>query len=263
MDSYLHYPDPMITFIHGIGGRPGHFSPLLQHLGDLPHRLIPLPGHSPISESSKNLMNDDAVTTVAQAAQRIATSSNQQPATSPDPTLLAGHSTGGVIALYLAAHNLIRVDGLILIDSNVPINPTAVAAKQAKAQLAEHDDWRELMRASLEKDWTGPENFKHRVFHDLDHTPAASLRELWGDVLRTDSAALWHQLSPNLPALYLRSTRDLDISDVAHLPAQVRIQPVGAGHWPHIHSPAVCADEITTWLAHHFSFPFAQFGPKP
>lgn len=68
------------------------------------------------------------------------------------PGLLIGHSTGGVIALRAVADGLVRPRALVVIDSNVPVTDTALAARAAKARLAARPDWRSVLRASLARD---------------------------------------------------------------------------------------------------------------
>ena len=235
----------MIRFLHGIGGRPAHFEPLADALGaaaDLAASPA-LPGHPGTdaggqdrpravrSATEADLVLDAARTWAAQAG--------------PVPGLLIGHSTGGVIALRAVADGLVRPRALVVIDSNVPVTDTALAARAAKARLAARSDWRSVLRASLARDLLVPEQWHERILADVDATPDHPMRELWAAVLAADTRALWAGIT--VPTLYVRSTRDVHQRDLDAVTAHATVVDVGPGHWPHVTEPEAVAAAIRRW----------------
>lgn len=231
-------PLPPLTLIHGIGGRPGHFTPLLDALGDRHDVVAPaLPGHAPAAAPAVS-PPDDVPTTAAWLTARVPTRGR----------ILLGHSTGGVLALAMAVSGAVAPAGVVVVDSNVPVASDAVAARAAKAALAARPDWREAMRASLARDWAGPEPWRARVFVDLAATADEPMRSLWASVLQTDARALW--AGQRTPVLYVRSTRAVDEAGVRAVVApgvRVDVVTAGGGHWPHVESPDAVADAIRAW----------------
>ena len=235
----------MIRFLHGIGGRPAHFQPLADALGaaaDLAASPA-LPGHpgtdaggqdrprAARSATEADLVLDAARTWAAQAG--------------PVPGLLIGHSTGGVIALRAVADGLVRPRALVVIDSNVPVTDTALAARAAKARLAARPDWRSVLRASLARDLLAPEPWHERILADVDATPDHPMRELWAAVLAADTRALWAGIT--VPTLYVRSTRDVHQRDLDAVTQHATVVDVSTGHWPHVTEPEAVAAAIRRW----------------
>ncbi|MDY6055002.1 alpha/beta hydrolase [Micrococcus sp.] len=284
---------PPLTLVHGIGGRPGHVLPVADALG-VPRAQVAapaLPRHNdagPVGAAGG--LPADVPSTAAWLLERTPTAGR----------LLVGHSTGGVLALAMAgllaapagapaagagtadgadvgastgdgAEARLKAGvpaGVVVVDSNVPVAPDAVAARARKAQLARRTDWRAAMRGALARDWAGPALWRERVFADLDATADEPMRSLWESVLRTDSRALWAGLRPPvgegceedgvgrcgaaLPVLYVRATREVEAADVVPLLApgvELTVVRAGAGHWPHLQDPPAVAEAIGTWWA--------------
>ena len=237
----------MIRFLHGIGGRPAHFEPLADALGAVADLAAShaLPGHpgtdaggqgrprAALPATDADPVLDAARTWAAQAG--------------PVPGLLIGHSTGGVIALRAVADGLVRPRALVVIDSNVPVTDTALAARAAKARLAARPDWRSVLRASLARDLLVPEPWHERILADLDATPYHPMRELWAAVLAADTRALWAGIT--VPTLYVRSTRDVHQRDLDAVTQHATVVDVSTGHWPHVTEPEAVAAAIRRWHA--------------
>lgn len=270
---------PPLTLIHGIGGRPAHVLPIAAALGADEGAAAPaLPGHHDVGASAPSA--GAPVPSVGASAADAARADDERLPRDVSGTaawlrerapvagrLLVGHSTGGVLALALAARRVgerggpvqgdargVGPAGVVVVDSNVPVAPDAVAARAAKAGLARRPDWRAAMRDSLARDWRGPECWRRRVFADLDATPDEPMRSLWESVLTVDTRALWAGLRPGpggrLSVLYLRSTRDVAEADVAPVLApgvELTVARVGAGHWPHLQDPEGVAEAIRRW----------------
>lgn len=237
----------MIRFLHGIGGQPAHFQPLADALGaaaDLAASPA-LPGHPGMDAGGQDRPRAARPATDADPVLDAARTWTAQ--AGPVPGLLIGHSTGGVIALRAVADGLVRPRALVVIDSNVPVTDTALAARAAKARLAAHPDWRSVLRASLARDLLVPESWRERILADLDATPDHPMRELWAAVLAADTRALWAGIT--VPTLYVRSTRDVRQRDLDAVTQHATVVDVGPGHWPHVAEPGAVAAAIRRWHA--------------
>lgn len=227
--------DPIVA-IHGTGGRREHFAVLAAAMPKN-RSLCPLslPGHS-------GPKAQDGVSTVAKAAYRMAPKV-------PVESVVLGHSLGGIVALTMAAHGLIRPRAMVLIDSNLPTSFSAEAANLVKAQQAASSDWRTKMVAGLQRDWpitAGPQQWRERVFADLAQTPEASIRQLWSDGLRARPLTLWRAV--RVPTLYLRSTRAVEFRGLSTLTSNTTLVDVPGGHWPHLTHAAETVQVITRFL---------------
>ncbi|MCT1869011.1 alpha/beta hydrolase [Micrococcus luteus] len=235
----------MIRFLHGIGGRPAHFEPLADALDAAADLAVSpaLPGHPGTGASDPDRHRAARPATDADPVLDAARTWAAQ--AGPVPGLLIGHSTGGVIALRAVADGLVRPRALVVIDSNVPVTDTALAARAAKARLAARSDWRSMLRASLARDLLAPEPWRERILTDLDATPDHPMRELWAAVLAADTRALWAGIT--VPVLYVRSTRDVHQRDLDAVIAHTTVVDVGLGHWPHVAEPEAVAGVIRRW----------------
>ena len=235
----------MIRFLHGIGGRPAHFQPLADALGaaaDLAASPA-LPGHPGTDAGGQGRPRAARPATDADPVLDAARTWAAQ--AGPVPGLLIGHSTGGVIALRAVADGLVRPRALVVIDSNVPVTDTALAARADKARLAARSDWRSVLRASLARDLLVPEPWRERILTDLDATPDHPMRELWAAVLAADTRALWAGIT--VPTLYVRSTRDVHQRDLDAVTQHATVVDVSTGHWPHVTEPEAVAAAIRRW----------------
>ncbi|MFI8725235.1 alpha/beta fold hydrolase [Micrococcus luteus] len=235
----------MIRFLHGIGGRPAHFEPLADALGaaaDLAASPA-LPGHPGPDAGGQDRPRAARPATDADPVRDAAHTWAAQ--AGPVPGLLIGHSTGGVIALRAVADGLVRPRALVVIDSNVPVTDTALAARAAKARLAARPDWRSVLRGSLERDLVAPEQWRVRILADVDATPDHPMRELWAAVLAADTRALWAGIT--VPTLYVRSTRDVHQRDLDAVAGHATVVDVSTGHWPHVTEPEAVAAAIRRW----------------
>ena len=235
----------MIRFLHGIGGRPAHFEPLADALGAVADLAASpaLPGHPGTDAGGQGRPRAARPATDADPVLDAARTWAAQ--AGPVPGLLIGHSTGGVIALRAVADGLVRPRALVVIDSNVPVTDTALAARAAKARLAARPDWRSVLRASLARDLLVPEPWHERMLADLDATPDHPMRELWAAVLAADTRTLWAGIT--VPTLYVRSTRDVHQRDLDAVTQHTTVVDVGPGHWPHVAEPGAVAAAIRRW----------------
>ena len=226
----------MIRFLHGIGGRPAHFEPLADALGAVADLAASpaLPGHPGTDAGGQGRPRAARPATDADPVLDAARTWAAQ--AGPVPGLLIGHSTGGVIALRAVADGLVRPRALVVIDSNVPVTDTALAARP---------DWRSVLRASLARDLLVPEPWRERILTDLDATPDHPMRELWAAVLAADTRALWAGIT--VPTLYVRSTRDVHQRDLDAVTQHATVVDVSTGHWPHVTEPEAVAAAIRRW----------------
>lgn len=248
----------MIRVLHGIGGRPAHIAPLLDALGhgnseDAADASPALLGHGDAVPAAPAPTGGAADPAAEADHDWILTAARDWAARAGDgagPDLLIGHSTGGVIALRALAEGLVRPRGLVVIDSNVPVDAAALAARADKARLAAAPDWRDRLRASLARDLLAPKPWPARILADLDATADHPMRALWGAVLTADPRPLWAAAS--VPVLYVRSTRQVHQADLDKLTDRARVVDVSAhagGHWPHLADPAGVARAIRDWRA--------------
>lgn len=233
----------MFAFVHGIGGRGTHFDPLIESLSISPEQAQTplLPNHGEESEDGdwNALASTDWDETLRLTASHVADQITSC-------RVLVGHSTGGVVAMLMAAMAAGNAERLVIIDSNAPVSSDAVARKLVKADIAERPDWRVQMKHSLKRDWVGPASWRRLVFNDLDDTADLPMRWIWKAVLQADSKRLWESL--NVPTLYVRSTRSLSGTEVAGVNDNARVTEVVAGHWPHIAAPDRVAAAIKQWI---------------
>ncbi|WP_432485656.1 alpha/beta fold hydrolase [Kineococcus esterisolvens] len=231
---------PVVVLLPGVGCRAVEFSAQAAALRAAGRRVVPLdlPGHGdePPVGGTATL---EAV--AAQVARRV----HELGAVD-----LVGHSTGGVVGLLLAARRPALLRRLVLVDSNVPVDAGALAAKRARAAAVRADGWHEVLVASMRAAWgeRRPE-LREEVLARIAATPGAAVRPLWTDVLELDPRPLLHAAA--VPLLHVRSTRDVDEAGLRALnprAAAADLRRLGAGHWPHLVEPAAVTALLEDFL---------------
>lgn len=126
---------PLVVLIHGLEGTPSHFAPQAQSLKRLARCVsIRLPGH----DGSPGAL----LPTVQSVSSQVARYLRQVDASS---CLVVGHSTGGVIGLDLASRFPAVLNGLVIIDSNVPADAAGFTDKRSRLVVVDSDAWREKL----------------------------------------------------------------------------------------------------------------------
>ncbi len=206
-------------------------------------RVVPLelPGHG-AEEPVPGAATLEAV--AARVGERVAALAG------PGPVDLVGHSAGGVVGLLLAARHPGAVRRLVLLDSNVPVDPAALAAKRARAAAVRAEGWHAVLLTSMRAAW-GPRRagLREEVLARIAATPGAAVRGLWADVLELDPRPLLRAV--RAPLLHVRSTREVDAAALRALaPRAVSadLRALGAGHWPHLVEPAAVSGLLTGFL---------------
>jgi pimeloyl-ACP methyl ester carboxylesterase len=132
----------------------------------------------------------------------------------------------------------------VLLDSNLPVTPEALATKTARAEAVLRPDWRWTLETSMRASWGAREpTLRGEVVAGILATDAAAVRPLWHAVLALDPRPLLAALQ--VPTSYVRSSRDVDL-DALHalnpLVEGVDLGDRGAGHWPHLTAPEAVLD---------------------
>lgn len=155
--------------------------------------------------------------------------------------VLVGHSTGGAVALQIAAHDAGLLSAAVVIDSNVPVSEDAQRHKLARAERAASDTWHQELMLSMTAAWGDRDTLeedRRLVLANISRTPERIVRQLWPDVLRIDARDLWRRCQ--VPALYVRSSRDVDLTVLQSLNPLVEavdLSDTRCGHWPHVLEP--------------------------
>lgn len=168
----------------------------------------------------------------------------------PAGSVLVGHSTGGIVGLVIAARHPSLVERLVLLDSNVPVTPEALARKVARAADVRGPVWRTVLEESMRSSW-GPRRpeLREEVVAGILATPEAALRPLWFDVLALDPRPLLAAL--RVPALHVRSSRDVDAAALHALNpgvGSVDLRELSPGHWPHLTEPDAVVSAVRRWV---------------
>ncbi|HEY6866190.1 MAG TPA: alpha/beta hydrolase [Candidatus Eisenbacteria bacterium] len=126
---------PTIVLVHGLGSSAAHWLPVARELGR-DHRivLIDLPGHG-ASEMPQHL-------TLERAAQALDLALASE---APVPSVLVGHSVGGLVAALEALDHPERVRGLVLVET--ALKPQIVGAERDTLLAALDHDYDALMRS--------------------------------------------------------------------------------------------------------------------
>lgn len=232
-----------IWMISGTAGTAAEFDPLDAVMPDAAHRWS-LP----------------AVHSVAEAVRQLTAA-----LTGTAPTLLIGHSAGGIVAAHVAL-TLARTrggrdeddgsdttPGLVLLDSNMPAEPAAVLAKQRRLHLdtgpriPSRREFLESMAASV---GAAPETLREQIMQRMRDAAATEVRtHFWPDVLAQDTVQLWDELAAaGVPVLYIQSTRPVAAETVARRHPDAVVRRVDdAGHWVHVTHPMQVARIIRDW----------------
>jgi len=164
---------------------------------------------------------------------------------------LVGHSTGGVVALLLAARRPDLAARLALLDANVPVTPEALAAKRSRVAAVEGPGWHDVLVEAMTSAW-GPREpaLRAGVVAGIAATPERAVRWLWRDVLALDPRPALAAVT--VPALYVRSSRDVDAEALWRVNPRftaLDLRALRAGHWPHLVEPAAVTAALTSFLA--------------
>ena len=243
-DLYYHVYHPEDTdrlplvLIHGAGGNHLHWPVHLRRLSGCRVYALDLPGHGKSNGHGLQNIGDYARHVLAWM------DSIRLPR-----VVLAGHSMGGAIALWLAAHHPSRVRGLILIStgSRLPVHPSLLTDTAQPATF----------QAAVEKiiDWSFADSTDRKIVqlareHLLEVRPAV----LHGDFLACDAVDLTEQLEDvSAPALVIWGAEDrmtpLRFSETlaARLPAAALEKIPRAGHMVIIERPAQVADLVKSF----------------
>ncbi|PRY11793.1 alpha/beta fold hydrolase [Kineococcus rhizosphaerae] len=225
-----------LVLVPGVGCGTSQFRRLLPGLGGLDVHPVELPGHRgapPLPEASLEAV-------AARVGEQV-----------PAGSVLAGHSTGGVVGLLVAVRHPGLLSGLVLLDANLPVTADALARKTSRAAAVLGPRWRRVLEESMRTSW-GPREpqLREEVVAGILATPEAALRPLWHDVLALDPVPLLRELS--VPTAYVRSSRDVDLDALRALNPLVHgvdLRGLQPGHWPHLTEPAAVLDALRGFLA--------------
>ncbi|APT83289.1 alpha/beta hydrolase [Corynebacterium ammoniagenes] len=121
----------IIIATHGVGYSATDLHDLAAHYReDFLVYLVDLAGHGLAAELTESQRQNQFHATATQFEKDLAQILNQSP--SGIPVILMGHSLGGAVAAYVATHNALLADALVLED------PAILTAAEAKAHNAEY-----------------------------------------------------------------------------------------------------------------------------
>ena len=201
---------------------------------------LDLPGH-------RGAAAVDGPATLAAVTERIA---GRIADLAPGGAVVVGHSTGGVLGLQVAGLRPELVAALVMLDANVPVTAQALAHKRSRAAAALGPHWRAELATSMRTSW-GPREpaLREEVVAGILATAREAVLPLWADVLDLDPRPALAAL--RVPALHVRSSRDVDGAALAALNpriAAVDLRARHAGHWPHLVEPVVVTGVLVDFL---------------
>ncbi len=114
-----------LVMLHGWCGSADDFAPQKQYFQDQYDVLIP----NWMDLIAGNILNDENI--FEKAAETLSEWIQSQTNQSP---ILIGHSLGGILALHLAVNYNVKTNGIIVLDSSLPLSVDRIAAYKSLAQ---------------------------------------------------------------------------------------------------------------------------------
>lgn len=239
---------PPVVWLHGLGESSLCFAEISRHpaLARFRHRLVDLPGYGRSPWPAEAYRLDEAATAIAEWL-----------APEKKPSVLIGHSMGGVLAMLVAERAPTQVRAVVNVDGNLSLGDCSFSGKAAAFALDTFiaqgfDSLRDavyeggagdaLGNAALRGYYASMRFADPRVFH----RHALDLVEL---STPEDLAVRLARLIP--PALYLAGSPDGASPRSKELLAKTvarwqAIEP--AGHWPFIDRPDDFAAAVASFL---------------
>lgn len=234
--------EPVVLFVHGLGGRVEQWAPLFHQLVGQGVRCaaVDLPGHG------KSESGDE--TSLATLSGAIAAAAD---ALDLRRFVLVAHSLGAVAALDYAGKHPRRVSGLLLLDPNGDLTHIPKQDRKALDQALREDAHAELEGHFRQFLAPSSDEVTQRVLRDLERTP--------GDVLhRTYFAGLADSPLDGLDryrraggrvASVVTPWNDLPYSLHRLRPELPTRMAEGTGHWLMLDDPEGVAEMLTEFAA--------------
>lgn len=237
-----------IVLIHGLGDSLRSFEPVLAHLPDGVHTLVPsLRGHGDSGRPEHGYAPADHVEDL-----RVLLD-----AAGVDQTVIGGHSSGSQVALLFALTYPQRTRGVVLIGAPGP-HPDRVAAEMMSADIAALEDpideaWlREFALSTVSG--PVPESFLNMIVAESRKVPARVYQASWPGIRDFDVSTDLRKITA--PTLIVWG--DQDRVPVSTRSAQDRLADAmrearlvvyeGAGHSPHWEHPQRFAADLEAFL---------------
>jgi pimeloyl-ACP methyl ester carboxylesterase len=240
---------PPVLWLHGLGESSLCFAEISRHpaLARFRHRLVDLPGYGRSPWPSEAYRLDEAAAAIAEWL-----------APEKKPSVLIGHSMGGVLAMLVAERAPTQVRAVVNVDGNLSLGDCNFSGKAAAFALDTFiaqgfDSLRdavyeggagpgEIGRAALRGYYASMRFADPRVFHRhaLDLVELSSPEDLPVRLARLIPPALYLAGSPDGAS---PRSKELLGKTVARWQA---IEP--AGHWPFIDRPDDFAAAVASFL---------------
>ena len=233
--------NPTFIFIHGGGADTSHLAPQFYFFARRGTAInLDLRGYG---KSDKPIKYG----TIAQYADDIAYFCRQLEITSP---IIVGHSSGGMVAVELAAkHPMLLPTAIVLISSGVLFPKAALEGEEKVLRGLRSETYRNTIQALIDQICLPSDRFKSHVERTFFAIPQEQWVAYFEELFAWDKVARERVSACKLPILYIEDSGGCysDLPIFSNLCPQLVIgKTVGSGHFPTLEVP----EQVNSMIEH-------------